>query len=133
VVAVGLIKGSLTADDYENEAATDPRIDALRARMEVVEDSRYTAEYLDPDKRSIANAVQVRFTDGGETAKVEVEYPLGHRRRRAEGIPLLEEKLERNLATRYPAGQRGRILRICLDPSRFETLPVDDLLALLAI
>jgi 2-methylcitrate dehydratase len=133
MVAVGLITGSLTADDYEDDIAADPRIDALRAKMTVVENPRYTAEYLDPDKRSIANAVQVHFTDGGETDTVEVEYPLGHRRRRAEGIPLLEQKLERNLATRYPAGQRARILGICLDQDRFETLPVDDLLALLAI
>jgi 2-methylcitrate dehydratase len=133
MVAVGLITGSLTADDYEDDVAADPRIDALRAKMTVVEDPRYTAEYLDPDKRSIANAVQVHFTDGGGTDKVEVEYPLGHRRRRAEGIPLLEQKLERNLASRYPAGQRARILGICLDQDRFEALPVDDLLALLAI
>jgi 2-methylcitrate dehydratase len=133
MVAVGLITGSLTADDYEDDVAADPRIDALRAKMTVVEDPRYTAEYLDPDKRSIANAVQVHFTDGGWTDKVEVEYPLGHRRRRAEGIPLLEQKLERNLASRYPAGQRARILGICLDQDRFEALPVDDLLALLAI
>src|SRR5207244_6170275 len=104
-VAVPLIFGALTADHYEDKIARDPRIDALRDKMQVVEDARYTREYLEPDKRSIANAVQVFFKDGTKTDKVEVEYPLGHRRRRAEGIPLLVKKFHENVATRLSAAQ----------------------------
>jgi 2-methylcitrate dehydratase PrpD len=133
MVAVGLLHGELTADHYEDAAAADPRIDALRARMTVTEDPRYTAEYLDPAKRSIANAVQVHFSDGSATERVEVEYPLGHRRRRAEGVPLLERKLAANLATRFPAGQAARIMAACLDQDRFESTPVDEFLDLLVI
>jgi 2-methylcitrate dehydratase len=133
MTAVGLLKGALTAEDYEDDAAADPRIDRLREQMTVAEDERYTADYLDPEKRSIANAVQVHFRDGSATEKVEVEYPIGHRRRRAEGIPLLEAKLERNLATRFPAGRRAAILELCLDEGRFEATEVDRFLALLAI
>jgi 2-methylcitrate dehydratase len=132
MTAVGLIFGQLTADHYEDAFAADPRIDALRDRMVVVEDERYTRDYLDPDKRSIANAVQVRFTDGTETDKVEVEYPIGHRRRREEGVPLLERKLDANLATRYPARRRERLLDVLLDQERFEATPVPELTDLLA-
>src|SRR5262249_16612484 len=89
IVAIGLIFGDLTAEHYEDKIAADPRIDRLRAKMEVVEDPRYTREYLEPDKRSIANAVQVFFDDGASTPKIAIDYPLGHRRRRAEGIPRL--------------------------------------------
>jgi 2-methylcitrate dehydratase len=133
MTAIGLIFGELTADHYEDATAADPRVDALRDKMVVVEDPRYSRDYLDPDKRSIPNAVQVRFTDGTETAKVEVEYPVGHRRRRAEGIPLLERKLESNLATRYPARRREQLLTLLLDQDRFEATPVPDLTDLLAI
>jgi 2-methylcitrate dehydratase len=133
MVAVGLIFGELTADHYEDAVAADPRIDALRAKMTVVEDERYTAEYLDPDKRSIANAVQVHFAGGQATDRAEVEYPLGHRRRRAEGIPLLERKLAANLATRFPASQHRRILATCLDQARFEATFVDEFLDLLVV
>ncbi|MDP6451646.1 MAG: 2-methylcitrate dehydratase, partial [Lentisphaeria bacterium] len=89
MVAVALIRGDLTADDYEDRAAAEPRIDALRAKMTVTEDPAYTRDYLDPDKRSIANAVQVEFHDGTSTDLIEVHYPLGHRRRRDEALPLL--------------------------------------------
>jgi 2-methylcitrate dehydratase len=133
MTAVGLIFGELTADHYEDAIAADRRIDALRAKMTVVEDERYSRDYLDPDKRSIANAVQVHFADGSSTAKVEVEYPIGHRRRRKEGIPLLERKFEANLATRFPAAQRARILELCLDHQRFEAAAVDELVDLLVI
>jgi 2-methylcitrate dehydratase len=133
MVAVGLIFGELTADHYEDAVAADPRIDALRAKMTVVEDERYTAEYLDPDKRSIANAVQVHFAGGQATDRVEVEYPLGHRRRRTEGIPELERKLAANLATRFPAAQHRRILATCLDQARFEATFVDEFLDLLVV
>src|SRR5579859_293826 len=99
MTAIGLIFGQLTADHYEDEIAKDPRIDALRAKMVVKEDKRYSREYLEPDKRSIANAVQVFFNGGGSTNKIEVEYPVGHRRRRAEGIPLLMQKFKSSLAS----------------------------------
>lgn len=133
IVAIPLIFGALTADHYEDRIAQDPRIDALRAKMEVVEDPRYTREYLEADKRSIANAVQVFFKDGTSTAKIEVEYPLGHRRRRAEGIPLLVEKFKTNLATRLPPGQAQAILELCLDRGRLETTAADAFMAMWAL
>lgn len=101
MVAVPLIFGRLVADDYEDSVASDPRIDALRDKMEVVVDPRYTKEYLDSDKRSITNAVEIYYKDGTKSKKVEVEYPIGHRRRRDEGIPLLKAKFKANLATRF--------------------------------
>ena len=132
MTAVGLVKGDLTADDYEDAAAADPRIDRLRERMEVAEDARYSREYHEPDKRSIANAVQVFFAGGAATAKVAVEYPIGHRRRRAEGLPLLVEKFERNLATRFPAGRVRQILGLCSDSERLAATPVCEFMDLLA-
>jgi 2-methylcitrate dehydratase len=132
MTAVPLIKGSLTADDYEDHAAADPRIDALRAKMATVEDPRYTREYLEPDKRSIANAVQVRFKDGSTTEKVAVEYPIGHRRRRAEGIPLLMEKFEANLRSRLPEKQVSAVLKATANPSRLASTPVDRFISLFA-
>ncbi|MCG8436537.1 MAG: bifunctional 2-methylcitrate dehydratase/aconitate hydratase, partial [Pseudomonadales bacterium] len=103
MTAVPLIFGNLTAEHYEDPFhAANPLIDTLREKMEIVEDERYTREYLDPDKRSIANAIQVFFKDGSHTEQVAVEYPIGHRRRREEGIPVLEEKFKSNLATRFP-------------------------------
>lgn len=125
MVAVPLIFGELTARHYEDAVARDPRIDALRARMRVSEDRRYTREYLDPDKRSIANAVQVFFKDGTSSDKVEVEYPIGHRRRRAEGIPLLEAKFLAALRTRFPEAQAQRIHAVCLDTERLLPTPVN--------
>lgn len=125
IVAIPLIFGALTADHYEDAIARDPRIDALRARMQVVEDPRYTREYLEADKRSIANAVQIFFKDGTSTEKVEIDYPLGHRRRRAEGIPLLVKKFETNLATRLHPSQVDAILQLCQDRARLEATPAD--------
>ncbi|MBI3823428.1 MAG: bifunctional 2-methylcitrate dehydratase/aconitate hydratase [Planctomycetes bacterium] len=130
IVAIPLIFGSLTADHYEDKIARDPRIDALRDKMHVVEDPRYTREYLEPDKRSIANAVQVFFKDGTSTQKIEVEYPLGHRRRRTEGIPLLVKKFQDNLATRLKAGQVKAILDVCQDRARLEATAVDEFMAM---
>lgn len=125
MTAVGLIFGALTADHYEDKVAKDPRIDLLRAKMSCVEDPRYTKEYLDADKRSIANAVQVFFTDGTSSAKVAVEYPIGHRRRRAEGMPLLVKKFEANLASRLAPKQCEAIMNLCNDPRRLDATPVD--------
>jgi 2-methylcitrate dehydratase len=125
MTAIGLIFGALTADHYEEVTAKDPRIDALREKMVCVEDPQYTKDYLDPEKRSIANAVQVFFKDGSSTPKVAVEYPIGHRRRRAEGMPLLVKKFEANLASRLPANQCAAIMELCLDAARLQATPVD--------
>ena len=123
MVAVPLLKGSLTADDYE-DAAADPRLDLLRERMEVTENQEFTRDYLDPAKRSIGNAVQVFFKDGTSTRRVAVEYPIGHRRRRAEGVPVLREKFERALRGRLPARNADTLLALMNDPSRLGDCPV---------
>lgn len=133
MTAVGLLKGDLTADDYEDVAAADPRIDRLRSLMVVEEDDRYSREYHEADKRSIANAMQIFFKDGSNTEKVAVEYPIGHRRRREEGIPVLVDKFEANLATRFPAQRTRRILELCQDADRLASTPVDEFVGLLAI
>jgi 2-methylcitrate dehydratase len=133
MVAVGLIKGNLTAADYEDEAAADPRIDALRAKMVCVEKKQYSRDYLDPRKRSIANQLQVFFKDGTRTEKVEVEYPVGHRRRRREAIPLLEAKFRRNLERRFPSARREAILDLCRDQQRLEKTPVSEFVDLFVI
>jgi 2-methylcitrate dehydratase len=132
MVAVALLHGDLTADHYEDATAADPRIDRLRDAMVVVEEPRYSDDYLHPEKRSIANAVQVYFRDGTATEKVEVEYPLGHRRRRTEAVPLLEEKAAANLATRFPPEQVATILSLFRDPARLERTAVPELMERLA-
>ena len=126
MTAVGLIFGNLTAADYEDAVASDPRIDALRAKMVCVEDKQFSADYLDPYKRSIPNAVQVFFKNGNKAEEVVVEYPLGHQRRRAEGIPYLIEKFKTNLARRFPEKQQKTILSVSLDPKRLDELPVNE-------
>ena len=133
MVAIGLIHGDLTADHYSNEAAADARIDQLRGKMEVIEDKRYSQEYLDPDKRSIANAVQIFFKGGTGTDKIEVEYPIGHRRRRKEGIPLLLEKFRASLATCFPQPQAQKVLELCLDARRLDATPVPVFMEMLRI
>ena len=133
MVAVGLIKGGLTAADYEDSAASDPRIDSLRAKMVCIENKRYSRDYLDPKKRSIANQLQIFFKDGTRTRKVAVEYPLGHRRRRREGIPLLEEKFRRNLERRFPKERREAILELCCDQKRLEAAPVNEFVGMFVI
>lgn len=124
MVAVGLLYGRLTAADYEDAVAADPRIDALRAKMVCLEDSRYTQDYLDPTKRSIANRVVVHLQNGTVLAPVAIEYPVGHRRRRDEGMPLLIRKFERNLARRFPEKQQQIILDTSLNPRKLDDLPV---------
>ncbi|WP_111495970.1 2-methylcitrate dehydratase [Marinobacter bohaiensis] len=134
MTAVPLIFGSLTADHYEDDFhQAHPEIDALRDRMEVVEDERYTREYLEADKRSIANAVQVFFRDGSKTEQVAVEYPIGHRRRRKEGMALLEEKFRHNLATRFPVARCRAIESLCLDPPKLEQMAVHEFMDLFVI
>ncbi|MGH8504111.1 MAG: bifunctional 2-methylcitrate dehydratase/aconitate hydratase [Gammaproteobacteria bacterium] len=126
MVAVALIFGRLQASDYEDEIAADPRIDALRAKMQVCENSRFTRDYFDPAKRAIGNAVQVFFKDGARTERIEVQYPLGHRRRRAEGIPLLVDKFKRAIESRFPARRCEEILRLCEDQQRLEATPAHE-------
>jgi len=130
MVAVPLIKGNLVAEDYELEASLDPRIDLLRSKMVVEEDLQFSLDYLDPDKRSIANAMQIFFIDGTHTDKVSIDYPIGHQRRRAEGVPVLLAKFAGALATRFPKNQVQRILAACHDQKTFEDLSVVDFMAL---
>jgi 2-methylcitrate dehydratase len=124
MVAVPLIFGRLTAADYEDSVAADARIDRLRALMECVEEVQFSKDYLDPDKRSIANAIGVEFNDGTRLDEVVVEYPIGHRRRRSEGIPLLLEKFKTNLARRFPAKQQRAILELAQDSERLSATAV---------
>lgn len=133
MVAVPLIFGTLKASDYEAGVAADPRIDTLRAKIHCVEDPQYTADYHAPDKRSIANALTVTFNDGSTLAEVAVEYPIGHRRRRADGIPLLEAKFRTNLARRFPQKQQDAILAVSLDQHILEAMPVQDYIDLYVI
>jgi 2-methylcitrate dehydratase len=133
MVAVPLLFGRLTAADYEDAVAADPRIDELRARMECVEDPQFSRDYLDTDKRSIANGITVEFKDGRRPPEVVVEYPLGHRRRRQEGIPLLLAKFERNLARRFPPRQRRAILDVCAEAKRLHATPVNEFVDLFVI
>ncbi|MGY4111637.1 2-methylcitrate dehydratase [Aeribacillus sp. SP014] len=133
ITAIGLIYGDLTADHYEDEIAQDPRIDALREKMTVVENKQFSKDYLDPDKRSIANAVQIRFKDGTETRQVVREYPIGHRFRRQEGLPKLIQKYENNLATRFPNKQLKQILDVSLDQNVLEETFVHEFVNLFVI
>jgi 2-methylcitrate dehydratase len=133
MVAVPLIFGRLTAGDYEDSVAADKRIDPLRERIVCVEDKQFTTDYHDPEKRSIANALTVEFKDGKTLKEVVVEYPIGHKRRRKEGIPLLEAKFRTNLARRFPKKQQDAILAVSLDPKALEALPVHEYVDLYVI
>ena len=130
MTAIGLLKGDLVAEDYEDDVASDPRVDQLREKMFIEEDNRYSQEYLEADKRSIANSIQIFFKDGSSTEKIEVEYPIGHRRRREQGIPLLVEKFERNLATQFSDQRCQEILSLCLDQGTLETTSVPEFMNL---
>jgi aconitate hydratase 2/2-methylisocitrate dehydratase/2-methylcitrate dehydratase len=133
MAAVGLLKGSLTAQDYEDAAAADPRIDAIRDKMTCVEKAQYTTDYHDPEKRSIANAIQVFFKDGTSSSNIAVEYPIGHRRRRGEGIPELVKKFKVNLARRFDNNKQADILALCLDQTKLEATPVNVFVDMLAV
>jgi 2-methylcitrate dehydratase len=133
MVAVPFIFGRLTARDYEEDIAADPRIDALREKIVCVEDAGYTADYHNPEKRSIANAITVEFTDGTVFEEVAVEYPIGHARRRVEGIPLLIEKYKTNLARIYDADQQKKIIDLCLDYDKLSKTPVNEFMDLMAL
>jgi 2-methylcitrate dehydratase len=131
MVAVPLIFGRLTAADYEDAIAADPRIDALREKVVCVEDKDFSKDYLDPAKRSIANAITVEFNDGSKTQEVVVEYPIGHRRRRDDGIPLLVEKFRVNLARRFAPKQQQAILDVALDQKRLAAMAVNEFVDLM--
>ncbi len=126
MTAIGLLHGALTADHYEDAAAADPRIDKLRGQMVVTEQVQYSQDYLDPEKRSIANAVQVFFTDGSSTARIEVEYPIGHRRRREEGIPMLRQKFATNVEACFEPQQAKEIVKLLNLEEGFDAISVSD-------
>jgi 2-methylcitrate dehydratase len=133
MVAVPLIFGRLTARDYEDDVASDSRIDALREKITCVEDTSYTADYHDPAKRSIANAITIELNDGTILDEVAVEYPIGHARRRSEGIPLLIEKFKINLNRIYDKSQQEKILALSLDYDKLSSTPVNEFMDMLAL
>ncbi len=129
MIAAPMIFGELSAASYNDDVANDPRIDALRDKMQVSENESFTKDYFDPDKRAIGNAIQVFFKDGSSTDRVAIDYPIGHRRRRDEGIPVLIDKFERAIAQHYPARQAKSIVKSCADQQHLSELAVDDWLA----
>ena len=133
MTAIGLLKGSLTAEDYEDDVAADPHVDLLRAKMVVTENVDFTRDYLDPAKRSIGNAVKVEFRDGTATERIAVEYPIGHRRRRKEGVPVLLEKFEAALRGKIPARKADAILKLCNDASQLGKTPVNEFMTLFVV
>ncbi|MHA2225891.1 MAG: bifunctional 2-methylcitrate dehydratase/aconitate hydratase [Candidatus Hodarchaeales archaeon] len=124
MVAIGLMKGSVVYEDYEEESAVNPQIDILREKMDVKEEPQFTKDYHDPDKRSISNSIQVFFNDGTNTEKITIEYPVGHRRRRSEAIPLLEEKFINNISSRYPSKKVEDLVALFKEQERLEQMPV---------
>jgi len=132
MIAVPLIFGRLTAGDYEDGVASDPRIDELRSKVEVIEVPQFTTDYHDPEKRSIANSLILELADG-TVMEETVEYPIGHRLRRKDGIPLLEAKFRTNLNRRFPLRQQAAILDVSLDQSRLEAMAVHDYVDLYVI
>ena len=133
MVAIGLLKGNLIAEDYEDDIASDPRIDTLRKKMVINEDKRYSDEYHEADKRSIANKIQIHFNDGSSTEEIEVEYPIGHKRRREEGIPVLEQKFKNNLEITYDSNKCEEIYQLCIDQEKLESTSVTDFQELFAV
>lgn len=132
MVAIGLLHGDLKAHHYEDETAEDPRIDTLRSKMHIEEDKQYTTDYLDPEKRSIANAMQIFFKDGTHTDKIAIEYPIGHKRRRTDGVPLMFKKFEENMLTHYPENTVKALLQLFNDHETLENMPVNELMDKLA-
>ncbi|MBA2655100.1 MAG: bifunctional 2-methylcitrate dehydratase/aconitate hydratase [Gammaproteobacteria bacterium] len=133
MIAIGLIYGELTSDHYEDGIATNPLIDELRTKMQVREEQAFTKDYLDSQKRSIANSIQIFFKDGTSTEEVRIDYPLGHKQRRQEGIPLLRKKFKNNLATRFPKERAKNLEQIFEDKTSLLTMPITDLMNLLTI
>jgi 2-methylcitrate dehydratase len=128
MVAVPLIFGNLTANSYHDEVAADARIDALRDKMQVRENTAFTADYFDPEKRGIGNAIQVFFQDGSSSERIEILYPIGHRRRRADGIPLLVEKFRSAIGSHFDAAHAKEIDAVCASQDELESMPVPDFL-----
>ena len=133
ITAIGLLFGDIVADHYEDETALDPRVDGLRDKMVVVENKQYSIDYLDPHKRSIANAVQIHFKDGTSTDVVECEYPLGHRFRRDEAIPQINRKFSSNIQTHYSQKQMKNIQEVCLNAEKLSNMPVNEFMDLFVI
>jgi 2-methylcitrate dehydratase len=131
MAAIPMIFGRLTAADYEDDVARDPRVDALRDKMEVSENKQYTKDYFDPAKRYIGNAIQVFFKDGSKTERVAVDFPIGHRERRGEGIPVLKKKFESSVSGKLARGQWSELATLCADHDRLAATAVDDFMALL--
>ena len=129
MVAIPLLFGRLEASDYEDAVATDPRVDALRAKMQVKENAEFTKDYYDPQKRYIGNAVQVFFKDGSSSARVAVDFPIGHRKRRAEGMPVLVKKFESSVAAHFQPKQTEAIKAMFVDRKALMTMPVSDFVA----
>jgi 2-methylcitrate dehydratase len=132
MVAVPILFGRLVASDYEDAVAIDKRIDELRDKIECVEDKQFTKDYHDPKKRSIANGLTVEFKDGKKLKEIVVEYPIGHKRRRKDGMPILVEKFKTNLARVFPEKQREAILELCLDQKSLEATPVHEFVDMMA-
>jgi 2-methylcitrate dehydratase len=133
MVAVPILFGRLTAGDYEDEIAKDPRIDKLRDKIVCVEDKQFTKDYHDPKKRSIANALTVEFNDGKKLKEIVVEYPIGHKRRRKEGMPVLVAKFKTNLARRFPVKQQQAIMDLCGNAKKLAATPVNEFVDLFVI
>src|SRR5436190_6693406 len=133
MVAVPILYGRLTASDYEDAVAIDKRIDDLRDKIVCVEDKQFTKDYHDPEKRSIANALTVEFKDGKKMKEIVVEYPIGHKRRRKDGTPVLVEKFKTNLARRFPEKQRAAILALCMDQKQLEATPVHEFVDMMMV
>jgi 2-methylcitrate dehydratase len=133
MVAVPILFGRLTAEDYEDAVAIDKRIDELRDKIVCVEDKQFTRDYHDPEKRSIANALTVEFKDGRKLKEIVVEYPIGHKRRRKEGMPVLVEKFKTNLARVFPEKQRAAILELALNQKQLEATPVHEFVDMMVI
>lgn len=130
MVAIGLLFGDLRAEHYENDIASDSRIDELRAKMHVTENKQFSHDYHDPEKRSIANAIKLVFKDGTESEQIIIEYPIGHKRRREEGIPVLLSKFERNLKTQFSEAKIAEINAAMNDTNKLATMPVVDFMAM---
>lgn len=130
MVAVGLLFGDLKAEHYEDDVAADPRIDALRTKMHVTENEQFSRDYHDPEKRSIANSMRIIFKDGSESELITIEYPIGHKRRREEGIPVLMSKFKRNLSTRFSTDMVEKIIHTMSDTNTLSSMKVSDFMAM---
>src|SRR5436853_6715745 len=126
MVAIPVPNGNLSAEHYEDEYARDPQIDFLRNKMLVEENRQFSMDYLEPDKRSIANAIQIFFKDGTSTNKVEIHYPIGHQRRRDEGLPLLIEKFSKNLSSQFTQPKINELKKLFLNLEQLQKMPVDE-------